>query len=127
MTNNDDVETGNTNSQITRTLAAGTYTVEATTYSEGVTGDFTLSIVPAGTTAPPPATDSCFQSLGALTAALTRDASWTGDCASTHRSGRYARFYSFTLNQQTEVQISLTSSQDTYLYLLRGRTPTGRR
>ena len=40
MTNNDDVETGNTNSQITRTLAAGTYTVEATTYSEG--GDWRL-------------------------------------------------------------------------------------
>ena len=125
VTNNDDVETGNTNSQITRTLAAGTYTVEATTYSEGVTGDFTLSIVPAGTTAPPPATDSCFQSLGALTAALTRNASWTGDCASTHRSGRHARFYSFTLNQQTEVQISLTSSQDTFLYLLRGADANG--
>ena len=125
VTDNDDVESGNTNSRITETLAAGTYTIEATTYGEGVTGDFTLSIVPAGTTAPPPATDGCFQSLGALTAAVTRDASWTGDCASTHRPGRHARFYSFTLSQQTEVQINLTSSQDTFLYLLRGADANG--
>ena len=125
VTDNDDVESGNTNSRITRTLAAGTYTIEATTYGEGVTGDFTLSIVPAGATAPPPATDSCFQTLGALTAAVTRDASWTGDCASTHRPGRHARFYSFTLSQQTEVEINLTSSQDTFLYLLRGADANG--
>ena len=125
VTDNDDVESGNTNSRITRTLAAGTYTIEATTYAEGVTGDFTLSIVPAGTTTTPPATDSCFQSLGALTDALTRNASWTGDCASTHRSDRYARFYPFTLNQQTEVEINLTSSQDTFLYLLRGADANG--
>ena len=125
VTDNDDVVSGNTNSRITRTLSAGTYTIEATTYGEGVTGDFTLSIVPSGTTAPPPATDGCFQSLGALTAAVTRDASWTGDCASTHRSGRYARFYSFTLSRQTEVEINLTSTQDTFLYLLRGADANG--
>ena len=126
VTDNDDVETGNTNSRITETLAAGTYTIEATTYGEGVTGGFTLSVVPAGTTAPPPpATDSCFQDLGALTGAITRNASWTGDCASTHRTGRYARFYSFTLSQRTEVDISLTSSQDTFLYLLRGADAHG--
>ena len=125
VTNNDDVETGNTNSRITRTLAAGTYTIEATTYGEGVTGDFTLSIVPAGTTAPPPSADSCFQSLGALTAAVTRSGAWTGDCASTHRGGRHARFYSFTLSQQGEVDINLTSTQDTFLYLLRGADANG--
>ena len=125
VTNNDDVETGNTNSRITRTLAAGTYTIEATTYGEGVTGDFTLSIVPAGATAPPPSADSCFQSLGALTAAVTRSSAWTGDCASTHRGGRHARFYSFTLSQQGEVEINLTSTQDTFLYLLRGADANG--
>ena len=35
-------------------------------------------------TALPPATDGCFQSVGALTAAVTRNGTWTGDCASTH-------------------------------------------
>ena len=125
VTDNDDVETGNTNSRITETLAAGTYTIEATTYGEGVTGGFTLSVVPAGATTPPPATDSCFQDLGTLTGTITRNASWTGDCASTHRSGSYARFYSFTLSQQTEVDINLASSQDTFLYLLRGADANG--
>ena len=46
---NDDIEAGvNTNSRIAETLAAGTYTVEATTYSEGATGDFILSIAGPG-------------------------------------------------------------------------------
>jgi len=40
---NDDSK-GSRNSQIVRTLSAGTYTVEATTYSSGVTGGFTLLI-----------------------------------------------------------------------------------
>ena len=73
----------------------------------------------------PPSAGGCFQTLGALTSAVTRNGAWTGACASTRRSGRYARFYSFTLNQQTEVQIDLTSSQDTYLYLLRGADANG--
>jgi hypothetical protein len=34
---------GGTQSRITRTLAAGTYTLEATTYYAGRTGGFTLS------------------------------------------------------------------------------------
>ena len=44
--NDDVVNACNTNSRITETLAAGTYTIEATTYDEGVTGEFSLSIVP---------------------------------------------------------------------------------
>ena len=41
---NDDMETGTTNSQIREHLPAGTYTIEATTYAPGVTGDFTLYV-----------------------------------------------------------------------------------
>ena len=41
---NDDIVSGNTNSQIEATLPAGSYTVEATTYNPEVTGDFTLSV-----------------------------------------------------------------------------------
>ena len=41
---NDDIERSNTNSQISETLEAGDYTVEATTYGSDDTGDFTLSI-----------------------------------------------------------------------------------
>ena len=41
---NDDIESGNTNSRINKTLAAGTYTIEATTYTPGEMGSFTLMI-----------------------------------------------------------------------------------
>ena len=123
VTDNDDIESGNTNSRITRTLSAGTYTIEATTYSEGVTGDFTLSIVPTGVTAPLPA-DACEYVLtaGAATAPPGGAISgqWTGDCASTNQAGSYARYYIFTLASDSDMTITLESSVDTFLYLLEG-------
>ena len=124
VTDNDDIESGNTNSRITRTLSAGTYTIEATTYSEGVTGDFTLSIVPTGVTAPLPA-DACEYVLtaGAATAPPGGAISgqWTGDCASTNQAGSYARYYIFTtLASGEDMTITLESSVDTFLYLLEG-------
>ena len=67
----------------------------------------------------------CFQDIGTLTRSVTRTGSWTGACGSTHRDGRYARFYAFTLDTQTAVQIDLTSSEDTYLYLLSGSGSDG--
>ena len=70
-------------------------------------------------------TDPCVTPLGTLTGAATETGSWTGDCDSSNRSGRHARFYSFTLEQETEVQIDLTSSQDTYLFLLQGAGKDG--
>ena len=53
---NDDVESGNTDSQIRETLSAGSYTIEATTYDEAdQTGTFTLTIsgLGGGTTTDP--------------------------------------------------------------------------
>ena len=50
---NDDVESGNLNSQIAATLGAGTYTIEATTYAEGETGSFTLTVSGLGADAMP--------------------------------------------------------------------------
>ena len=41
LSENDDIESGNTNSQIAANLEAGTYTIEATTYAEETTGSFT--------------------------------------------------------------------------------------
>ena len=41
---NDDIVSGNTNSEIQETLSAGTYTIEATTYDAGTTGQFTLTV-----------------------------------------------------------------------------------
>ncbi|WP_420611393.1 Calx-beta domain-containing protein [Candidatus Poriferisodalis sp.] len=54
------------------------------------------------------------------------DGRWTSDCASTDRTNRYARFYSFNLSQQSAVTIELASFEDNYLYLRAGEdTQTG--
>ena len=121
LAENDDVEGENTrDSQIIATLDAGSYTLEATTYTGGATGDFTLSILPAGATAPPPGADGCLVELGPLTGGVTQTGAWAGECDSTNRPDSYARFYSFSLEQETGVQFDLTSSQDTFLFLLEG-------
>ena len=106
--------TGN-NSYLDLTLEAGGYTIEATTYGSGVTGDFALYIDATA------ASINCFRNLGTLPTGTTSiDGTWNGDCASTHQSGSYARFYAFTLTRRTQVQIDLRSAADAYLYLLRG-------
>ena len=119
LAENDDAASGDTNSRITITLYAGLYTVEVTTYAEEVTGGFTLSVVPKGTPS------VCARSLGILRDPVLLDGSWTGDCASPNREVSYAYFYSFELDQETEIRIDLTSDQDTYLYLLEGSGADG--
>ena len=118
---NDDLESGDTNSRITTPLAAGTYTVEATTYDPRQTGDFTLSFEGLGTIEPPPPPvfHPCVEGLGTLTGEVRRSGQWAGDCPSNNRNGSDARFYEFTLAQGGEVQIDLASETDTYLYLMR--------
>ena len=45
-------------------------------------------------------------------------------CVSENRdgdgTGAYARYYTFTLTEQSELTITLESTADTYLYLLEG-------
>ena len=124
---NDDHEGSTSASQIQETLAAGSYTVEATTYSAGATGAFTLSISGlAGTTAPDPGTgtgDNCSQTIAADG---TVSGSWASGCDSEERTGSHARYYSFTLEQSSEVTVALNSSAaDTYLYLRNGDATSG--
>ncbi len=73
---------------------------------------------PTPPTPPIPTTpDSCEQQLpnsGIV------DADWTSTCDSENQSGSYARYYTFTLSQTSEVTITLDSSVDTVLYLLSG-------
>ena len=51
--------------------------------------------------------------------------SWESSCTSTHRSGSYARYYTFTLSSSQELTIDLQSTTDTYLFLLNGSGQTG--
>jgi len=123
---NDDVdrEGGDYDSQISETLPAGPYTIEATTYAENLTGTFTLTIrgLSGTTTAPAPETDTCGET---ITANGATTGTWAGDCQSQQRSGRYARYYTFTLAQQSAVTIDLESEVDTYLYLREGEARSG--
>ena len=118
LTSDDDGGAG-TNARVRRALPAGTYTIEATTLLDGVTGDFTLTL------AVDQVDDTgagCTNDLGTVSGKMTRNGSWTGACFSAHDSeGRYARYYSFTLSENASVTIDLTSpSVDTYLVLRYG-------
>ena len=124
LNENDDVEPGSEmNSQITETLSAGTYTIEATTYSTGETGMFALTINGLlGTTTDPGAGDTCGETIsgdGPTTG------TWSAACRSSVEDRGYARYYTFTLEQQSQITIELTSSVDTYLYLRSGNARTG--
>ena len=51
------------------------------------------------------------------------------ECVSENRdgdgTGAYARYYTFTLTEQSELTITLESTEDTYLYLLKGVSRAG--
>ena len=123
---NDDVEAGaNTNSRITATLEAGTYTIEATTYSVGEVGNFTLTMSGlggdgTGETGTTP--DGCGAT---ITADGTTPGIWASNCESQVPDRGYAKYYTFNLDQQSAVTVELESSVDTYLYLRRGDLRTG--
>ena len=133
VADNDDIDTANRdlNSRIVETLAAGDYTIEATTYNAGRTGTFTLALnsTPVSDTDPPdpdptPTLPACVESLPDN---MTVNGTWITDCTSNisapHGSGdRYARFYTFTLDAESDVTIDLSSDEDTFLYLRSGIT-----
>ena len=112
---------GGKDSQAQETLAAGTYTVEATTYGAGQTGLFSLTITVVGATTP----GECVEDLETLTRAVSRAGEWTSDCESTNQEGGYARYFRFELADQESVRIELRSHYDTILYLLEGGDKDG--
>ena len=120
---NDDVESGNRNSRIVATLAAGRYTIEATTYVAATAGTFTLTVSGLdGTTTGPgpgpgPGPDACSES---ITADGTTPGTWAAGCQSAETGRGYARYYGFTLSESGPVTITLKSDVDTYLFLRSG-------
>ena len=126
---NDDIATGsNQNSRISQTLAAGSYTIEATTYATGQAGSFTLTVAGlaagAGPTPTPTGTpgDPC---AGAVSGNGTVSGTWAANCQSQVDGRGYARYYTFTLAESSEVTLTLESSLDTYLYLRSGSAKSG--
>jgi hypothetical protein len=118
LTFNDD-SNGDTHSRIVRKLAAGTYTLEATTYQTARTGAFSIKVdVQADTSACAPQS---------VTLGNSVTGQWTSTCVSTHRgNGYYAAYYTFTLAAPADVTLNLdASTQDTYLYLLTGNDKQG--
>ena len=86
-----------------------TTTTTTTTTTQPPTED-TTQPVPAG---------GCTTSLGDLSSTVVDSGQWTGACFSGNEEDHYARFYTFRLDQSTDVSIELHSSEiDTYLYLM---------
>lgn len=110
---------------VQRSLNAGTYTIEATTYNTGETGSFTLSLSVARDTTPPPVAGDCGIA-DVATDGSSVTGSWGNDCQSEVTADRNARYYTFTLDQDAEVTIELTADADEpVLHLRDGDSKTG--
>ena len=84
-------------------------------------------------------TDECISALGAISGAQTYSGQWNGDCLSEKDApdgagGRYARFYTFTLEQRSNIALELTNTGEAYidesiavpyLYLMEGHGKSG--
>ena len=77
---------------------------------------------PSGSVAVAQAADDCAQSLGGDGSV---SGEWTDNCESAHKPGHYARYYTFTLSEESDVTITLESDKDAYLYLLSGAGKDG--
>ena len=115
------------NSYLSRQLAAGTYTIETTTYSGSTTGNFQVSI-----TVPDTTPSGCsITNLGTMSADQrdSRLSSWESGCASENRTGKYAQYYNFHVSETSDVRIDLDSADepevDTYLFLISGASSSG--
>ena len=96
---NDDGGEGR-NSKIVQSLSAGTYSVIAATYSSGQSGDFSLTT-----------------SSGMLAKISGLSGNWSGSGGRSATSSGNPD-YILTISESATTEINLTSSVDTYLYLL---------
>ena len=124
----EDDDTEGTNPRIRTTLQPGSYTVEATTYEIGVTGDFRIGVETDELDGRPPIT--CVDPLPRIMSESGFGVGFIlGDrCRSVSRSSDgeyYASYKSITLKFPAHVTITLTSDEDPYLLLLEGEEVTG--
>ncbi len=114
-----------TDSRIERTLAAGEYTVEATTHIPRTAGDFTLTITHSAARAncAPTALGTLTNAAPTLTANGTAWPASPTNCESAAKTDSQSAYYGFTLSEPGMVEISLSSSStgaDPFLYLRNG-------
>ena len=116
---------GNTDSCITIAgLSAGSYTIEATTYSPAMSGSFTLTVSGLGGTATSPGPgDTCGETITAADSPVT--GTWADGCLSQVPDRGYARYYTFSLAQASAVTITLESDVDPFLFLWEGEERSG--
>ena len=131
VASNDNAAGDTRDARLSVDLAAGDYTIEATTSRARSTGGFTLTATAAAAPAPAacPTTDLGVLGLDEVISGGVWSAS--GGCVSSQRgstgSPHYARYFTFTLKAgYSNVTVDLESSQNTYLYLLSGHGVGGR-
>ena len=114
-------------STLVATLGAGVTSYALTNLASNT--EYTYSVKAYNISGTSTATEETFSTIAVSIPEIafntTIDNSWTNDKMSTHRSGKYARYYQFTLDESTEVTIDLISSKDTYMYLLAGASEEG--
>ena len=67
--------------------------------------------------------DECIQEISSLpyqSHGIGVENLWSSECESANKPGSYARFYTLTLHHPFDVTITLTSQQNSYLYLMGG-------
>ena len=92
------------------------------------TWGYGFAMLPSGDVATPE-DEQCFVRIDGD---IDRTGTWDEGCVSSHATrhgieeGRYARFYTFTVDAYTDVTIDLSSNdQDVYLYLMEGNRKNG--
>jgi hypothetical protein len=115
----DDDSGSGADSRITISLPIGAYTIEATTDSASKTGDFVVTVTSDSAPNPGPCENL-------ISTDNTVEDSWGPACESENRPGRYAKYFIFTLIDDTKVTIDLESTPDNYLFLLEGAGLTGK-
>ena len=106
------------NARVVEDFDPGTYTIAATTYGYGRTGDYGIETKE---------TNTCNVTDYGTANSITSE--WvTADCESSRRAGSYVNYYEFTVEGTISkyVTISLNSDDaDPYMFLISGNNPTG--
>ena len=105
------------------------YEFQVAAYGDGTTrraawGDWSPSL--EADTAVDPTPQTCVTDLGSIDGTTSVTGEWTADCDSTHRPGKYAKFFTFEIPAAAEVTIELVGSEDPFLFLLEGSGTSGR-